>query len=274
MRSRAGAGVRGLGERFPAVEEEEMEESGRLQALREQGAYTLELRDPIKRKALEEASGKIAAASESIRRMDGHPQLLAELGVPPEKAALLDHHLSMIVEASVEAEASMGQLLEARQAYEKAAKEFMGSDAYKQYQEFELGLKSRRELEKIREFTANNQLTLDDQAADQLSAIVKEFEGYTVKSWNGPFDGMPEIAVGYEQVTAGLRKDAARIEEASVAMQNAALERGFSPGFVRTLESYYDNQLQQIEAAQVGLKYAIENGPPKMLGQRASRTEP
>lgn len=225
---------------FP-VSAEDIEASKAIQSLQSQGKYMLRFEDPIAKKFNEFQRNRMtAAASEKIRQQYG--PLVSSFAISPERHENILEHLSKIFSASLEAESAIAQLTLARNDYDKTLRETLSAEEYNQFREFEESKPAKRELELITEFLSARQMQLPASDIGVLTRFIRDERATTERFFHGPYNGLPEMAFGEENVSVALSRDADRIEKAAAAMLARAIEAGLSAETVAMLQTYYSSQ--------------------------------
>ncbi len=68
----------------------------------------------------------------------------------------------------------------------------------------------------------------------------------TEERLHGPFDSLPRVAVGNEQIIARYQEQLAQLENNASRLLNTLAESEVDPGLQQKLRQYYDTKLQNI----------------------------
>jgi len=225
----------------------DLEENERLIRLREEGEYVLTMDDPLTRRLLESNWVTRAQQSALRRSTDGHPEMYQRLGLTEEQADKFDRHLSQIEKAAVQAEAAITQLLEARDELGNRMDSLLSAEQKEEYRKFEESLGTKRDLEALSGFLKERQVSLSEQDMASISEVLVASSGGTFRKWGGPFDELPDPAVGAGAVAAKLSTEAAGIAAGRERVIASARERGLSQDALTYLDQYLGWRQQSLE---------------------------
>ena len=224
-------------------------ESSRLQKLRAEGEFVLESEDPLSRKLMEKDWEEFVNRGAERRNAAGGSNLLIGLGLKPEQVGRLDRHLSKIQKASLEASAATIQLLTARDEYSKRTREMLSKEDYGKYREFEEARHGRDEMDRLGEFLRQTQLPpLPGELAANLALEISRAQAYTEMSWHGPFDGLPQVGVGYDQVLRITESNLTRMRRGWESLQSTLDPNEFPDGTWQAIQGYFEQRIQTKQA--------------------------
>lgn len=226
---------------------EEYEDHLRIQKARRSGEFFLRFDDPVERRSYQSVVKSLVDQDEAQRRAGSHSKVFLEAGVPAEKVDSLHGHLSKIMKASLEAEGSIKQLLSARVEYDRRVRELMSEDGYSRYKEFEGSRAAERELQGLSDFLSRSRLTIDEPTSGLLRELIVDSATISAKTWHGPYDGLPEVAVGHEHVTENLKNEIARRRDAIESLEAGLGSIGISDEVRGLVRSYYSEKLAALE---------------------------
>ncbi|HEX7860793.1 MAG TPA: hypothetical protein VF773_10730 [Verrucomicrobiae bacterium] len=251
------------------ITEEDITATMALSEREKGGEYILDLERSVDRKAtraaIEEMVFRTSSNNSPILR-----HTFAELGLPAEFAEQLETHRDKIMQASLQAELEIKQVQSARQEYEKRLRSVLSEEDYSKYLDFERRLPSSDEMEKIREFASNAGLALDYQAEETLTQLIGDAEAYTLVSWHGPFDGLPDPRTGDEAVTQQMHEQKESITATSNVLLQNTKRAGISSEVQDMLAAYYQEQVRERERVIEALKKSPSSTRPRTKLVRAS----
>lgn len=234
---------------LPPDEMQAVLESARLMELRTAGEFVLELEDPLARRLVQKDWDEIANEGAERRNAEGVSNFMASLGMTPEQVARLDRHLTKIQKASLEASTATIQLLTARDEYDKRLRASLSKEDYAAYRAFEENRHGRHELDRLRGFLDQSQLPpMADPLAETLAREITRSQAYTETSWYGPFDGLPQVGVGYEHVLQITESNLARMRQGWETLQSSLDPNTFPPGTWQAVQEYFEQRIQAKQA--------------------------
>jgi hypothetical protein len=214
-------------------------------ALNEQskkGEYILEFERPTDRKIMEKGIQNFARELAS----NNTPALRAEFakfGISEEKQKLLERHVEKIAYASLQAEEAIQQVLFARVQYDQRIRATLTDEQYAEYRQFENRKPTEREYSLFEEYAKNNNFSIDGANKERVLGLIEATHGYTQFLWHGPYDGLPQVAVGNEMVMAQMQGQLADLEESVSSMQAFARDGSLPSNYLRLLQNYYTGEL-------------------------------
>lgn len=259
-------GQRANGQVPPGVTQEDLDRHREIEERRAKGEYVLDLEDPLRRKAHIEAWQELIEETAARRATDGREALLSALGLPPQASAALDQHLSKIQEASLEAEAVIKQFQRAQLEYDKRVRTLLGEDGYARYREFEGSLSAQREVNRIAEFLGQRQVRLSDGDIEVLKGAVQATGAFAYGGSGGPYDPLPNPAVGDALVSQKIRSDILRISRSGEAVvQKLSSEKNLGSEALSVLPDYYLNRVTEKQDSLDDIQRWQERGTLVML---------
>ena len=224
-----------------------------LKVRRSKGEYVNQFEDPINRRMLKESIEKGVQILSAMNRTNLAP-LFAQMGLSDERGELLQAHLSKINEAAMEVQSMHLQLQAARADYDKRVRSMLSPEDYEQYKLFEASGPARREYEHIQRFAERQNIRIPEDEREKLLGIIRQAEAYPKLSYLGPYDGMPVVAVGKENVLKNAETLLAQVSEGANRALRLAVEQGLSETNRDLLFKYYDqdvqNRIKEIEMIQ------------------------
>jgi hypothetical protein len=169
------------------------------------------------------------------------------MGIAPEVVDTLTNHLAKIHKASIQSEAAIQQVMEARSAYLKKLQAIVPSEKLSEYQRDEELRTARHEVESIQGFLSNmNGDRLDSASEEILKNLIFQNTAYSEKlAPHGPFDDLPEIRMGDEAVLQGLEDDVASLARKSAKVLDEASRAGFGNEQIKMLERYFAGRAEE-----------------------------
>jgi hypothetical protein len=240
------------------VTEQDIELSLKMNERSSNGEYILSFERPTDRKFMQ-ASVDDLVARMSSNNAPAINQLFSNLGLPKDTGERFRFHQTKIQQASLQAEMAIQQLLEARKDYDERIRATLSEEQYARYLDFETSRSAEREYKELENYTARMGVSMDSRYKDQVQGLIRQSQAYTDRSWHGPYDGLPEPAIGTEMVANQLQQQIAEISKASSSLKAKALDGGLPGDFVETLEAYYSNR---IEGKKRVLDRVLNSEPP------------
>ncbi len=169
----------------------------------------------------------------------GLTRLFRQLGLDDHKAQTLERHRTKIGLASLQAESAIQQVLAARQDYDQHVRAVLNEKTYKAYRDFEERRAGLHEYGLIEPYAVRMGFRVDPELRNKVVDVVMAVHGYTEEFWHGPYDGLPQVAIGHEAVASKHREEALRIARAAERIPEAANVVALPKAYVSLLESYY-----------------------------------
>lgn len=188
------------------------------------------------------------AAQQAQTRAAEDERMFAELGLTTADCEDLKLRLAKIYKASLQAGIAMQQLLIARKDYDIRLHELFPDQRYDRYREYELSRKSSGEVSRFRAFLEQQHLTLDSASEVTIARLIRELRTYTQHSWHGPFDGLPQVAVGNDEVVAQLESRTEDLARNGSALLNRAANLGISDSLLTALNDYFSAHINENRA--------------------------
>lgn len=183
------------------VTDDDLRKTSELNDLMERGQYILQFERPLSRKALHATINELASEI-AQDRIPATTTWLESKGMDDTLVKHASNHLHSIYKASLEAEGALQQLLSARNAYDARMRQWLTPDQYADYRHFEANEPARRELSKYSDFLRDTVAVADLGPVDPRVAEVLQAAGaFTEEFWHGPYDGLPNITVGFDATT-------------------------------------------------------------------------
>jgi hypothetical protein len=160
-------------------------------------------------------------------------------------------HVSKINAASMEAEASLSQLLKARWDYDERVRSLLSQTDYESYKQFEASGPARAEFENIHRFAEQQGNVIPEHEREDLLSIIQQSEAYPKLSYLGPYGRLPIVAVGKDNVLRNAEELLADVVNGANRALQLADEGGLSEESMNLLFNYYSqdaqNRFEEIE---------------------------
>jgi hypothetical protein len=226
-----------------AVTREDLRRVEEMEKRRAQGEYILQNERPTTRRFLDHDFGEIVAQAAADRATE-YDQLFAETGVAPEAAEPLKTHLAKIHRASLEATVAIQQILQARHDYDERLRSTMSEENYQRYRQVEEAKPAQREYQELQKFAAQQNNPLDPDHEQALLGLLQAAQAYTMVSYHGPFDDLPQPIIGAEAIP-GEERRIAEITDRFSQLLELSSQAGIPDGYRNLLENYYTGKIQQ-----------------------------
>jgi hypothetical protein len=227
-----------------AVTDEDKGLLDQLEERRTRGEYVNELEDPIRRRSMKESITKGAEMLAPANRTNLAP-LFAQFGMDPDKTELLLQHVSKINEAAIEVGQTIQQLEKARSDYDKKIRSLLSPDDYNQYKQHEAAGAAREEFEKLSHFALEKGRIPPQDEREKIIAILQAAEAYPQQSYLGPYDGLPNFAVGREHVLGLLERQLAEVNDGGNQALQLLSEGGFPEEITKLVSDYYTEEIRK-----------------------------
>lgn len=226
---------------------EEVEDDGSLENLvarRTRGEYINLFDDPANRNKLRENIVRGVALLEAKNRSTLIP-LFNAMGIPDTESSRLIAHVSEINEAALEAQAMTTQLLAARDAYDEKIKTLLSPADYERYKEFEEGAPARAAVEELRKYADKDGKVIDTAELETIGNVIKDAKAYERIAYLGPYDGMPVVAVGKDNVLRNAEERLAELHDGANRALRIAAERGLSMQSIDLMFNYFERNVRE-----------------------------
>lgn len=235
----------------------DLERVTEMEKQRAKGEYILQNERPTTKKFLDHDFGEIVSQAAAARAPE-YDQLFAQLGVGPEVAEQLKTHLAKIHRASLEVNVAIQQIQQARYDYEQRVRSTMSEENYLAYRQVEESKPAHREYQKFQNFLTQQNVAVDPKHEQALVALIQTTQAYTSKSWNGPFDGLPQPTVlAAEKVIPAEEQNLAQTSGQVRQLLDLSPQAGLPEQYRNLLESYYAENLQKVREFIEGLRAKI-----------------
>ena len=220
---------------------------------KKKGMYMLAYENPDSRASAAASRSNLVTQAESQIEAAYTP-LLSALGVAQPKVDRIEHHAAKILEAKLEANAIMGQLLQAQLSYDQEVKQSMSAEAYVEYRKYEEFSPGRDEFQRL-----TNTLGVNPADKEMIIRTMQELGTFS-PSMGGPYQDALMPVADTEMVLRGRteKRDALKAAVESVSKNSALSEEAR-----RLLLIYYKKELN---AAEVSLDRVIAPKPPIRSG--------
>jgi hypothetical protein len=212
-----------------------------LNARKEAGEYVLASEHPFSRRASQQLIERaVSQARPAV--LSEYQRAFSELGMDEKTGSHLALHAAKIQQASVEAEIAIAQLQQARGTYEQRLNSVLSEDDMKRYRKYEDSKPSVREFEALQKYVASQKLDpLEPSWQDPLTTLIQGSQAYSIRSWDGPLDGLPQPTFGEKMVTSQIEDDLRRIADAKVDIIRKAASSGVPEQYRKLLDDYYSH---------------------------------
>jgi len=230
------------------ITEEDLKVACELNERSRGGEYILAFERPTDRKF------RAACIDDLVERMSSNsaPKLdviLDRLAVRDDAKRQLEFHQKKIQKASLEAEMALEQLSEARLEYDQRARATMDDTQYGKYRDYEGSQSAVREYNKIEEFQAAKGAELSSTDKETTIALIRDLQAYTESYTHGPYDSLPDIAIGTDAVVNKLTRELTQLTEATAHLQERGVAYGIPDGQSAVLNNYYSEQIARKQSA-------------------------
>jgi hypothetical protein len=221
------------------VTEEDMALTRELTERRENGEFVLKSEIPLFRKLQDYDLRTIATASSSSNATE-YGQVFTSLGIDPGLGGQLQTHSGKIHLASLEAETAISQLLHARQSYDSRMRDLLSGEDYERYRRYEELKPVQDEAQRIREFFVETHgLNVDQQFEQTLIELISVAGVAENAYWHGPYDPLPQVRMGKQEVTAWASEEFRRVIEGAEVIAEQARAAGLPEEYQDLLAQYY-----------------------------------
>lgn len=214
----------------------------------EAGEYILRYERPTTQKFLKHDVQQITAHA-AAEQFDAKNQLFAKLGIPTDISDQLMTHAMKIHKASLEAELATQQLMKARLDYDQRVRSALDPGKYDAYRQYEASQAANREFRKVQEFAAEKEVRFDAQSESAVVAAIQELGAYTEISWHGPYDGLPLVVMGKDNVIADIEAKSQELTGRIRVLSDQEGKNGLAPQHHQLLREYYAGRLSNYERA-------------------------
>ncbi len=249
---------------------EEIDLTTDLLERRKKGEYLLEQELPASRKFMEQRQKQIVEET-AKRNTREYSQVFSELGLNPEVSAQLQTHVSKIQKASLDVSAAQSQVLWARDAYDKKLRSLLTDEGYSSYRAYEASKPAVREYSVLQEYAQQQNFTVDPAYEQRLANLIEQTQAFTFKSYQGPFDRLPEVGVGKEMVTVQLQQDIADFTERKARIVQVAAEQGLPEEYRKLIDSYFTERINETKRSIQGMDNP--SGPPQAVKDWMKKSE-
>ncbi|SPE60133.1 hypothetical protein SBV1_370117 [Verrucomicrobia bacterium] len=233
----------GGGEPFE-ITDEDGRLSRELTARQRKGEYIARFDDPVAYKRQKQAIAKGVQMLAASNRKNLAP-VFARVGLSDQVSEQLQAHVSKINDAAMQAEAALMQLETARVDYDSRVQSLLSPADYVLYKQYEAAGPARQQFERLERFAWQEGRTMVGGERGSLVAIIREAEAYPKESYLGPYDGLPVVAVGKENVLRNAKHQLAEVDEGANRAVRLAAERGLSKRSIGLLRDYYARDIQK-----------------------------
>ncbi|MCF7763565.1 MAG: hypothetical protein K9N62_07810 [Verrucomicrobia bacterium] len=173
-------------------------------------------------------------------------EVFERLGLSEKSSKQFQKHLGKIISASMEADTAIQQLLSARKAYDNRLQSELGPEEYRVYREFEESKRAGAEVQRLQDYVQSTfGDSIDPNHSGTIADLIRESEAYTGDSWNGPYDGLPEPAVGKHDIIERLENMINQIGDRAQIIAGRAAEAGVSQEGINLTYAYYTKVLDE-----------------------------
>jgi len=217
-----------------------------IESRTKKGWPILQFEAPFSRKFAAKVVEDAAAAAAGANQAE-YDAFFANFGLSADTSARFQAHIKNIHRASREYELLQQQILLAQYHFDRDVRETLGPDQYAEYRDFEKGKLAAQELDRIESYFAKKSAdSLDSMTRQTLQQLVKEHDAYTEEALHGPFDPLPRVAVGKEQITAKLTGRSDDIRDRFGKLSEAAGSMGLPLPVQNLLQEYAAAKFEEL----------------------------
>ena len=198
--------------------------------------------------------------------------LFSELGLNTTNSQQLQAKLRDIRLGSMLAEEAMSAVMEQRLNYQGMVDSLMSPDARLRYEELEKTKPAVREFKKIASYFTNQlgrtSATLDSQQLTKLIAETKAITGFTSE---GPYDGLPQTAVGPVAVSQHLERKMSELVSNANSLIQRLNESGSGAQELEGIAAYYQGVLEKLQQQKDGADRLVGMSPDQIREDARNR---
>jgi hypothetical protein len=226
-----------------------------LDQRRARGEFILKNERPLMRRSQERHFALIAARAFTNNAAE-YARVFGEFGISSDISTELQLHLSKIERASVEAENSITQVLDARLRYDQRIRSLLSQDGYARYREYEELKPAFHEVGNIQLFLRKcNGIPLRADSELSLARLLTQAKLIENSWWHGPYSPLPQPRLGWEQVIARAEMQFEQVTECANIVAKRISELGLTPEQEGCVAGYYREKLRQKQMAVEELKH-------------------
>lgn len=247
------------------VTDVDVTETLNVQRRQKDGEFILSNESPFLRKVRLYHYKKMAE-SELTNNSANYSQKFSQLGIDPEKSGHLQAHLAKIHQASLEAEESIAQLLDARMKYDEQVRALMGPEQYSNYRQYEESKPAREESEHINKALTSQKLALDGAGLQAIAAVVHASGAAPSGRWHGPYDDLPDVRMGADETKGWMIDEIGRLKDGYAQLQRLLPSTPLSGEQQAAVLKYFEHGISRRETALAelenpGLRQLKANNP-------------
>lgn len=205
----------------------------------------------------------------AAERAPKYDQFFSELGLATNQAQTLKSQLSKIFGASLECEMATGELMTERLRFQEMLHTLLNQSQQAQYEAYEKSKPAVREFESFQDFLAKTgKPTVDSTNAKRIIGLVLETKAFTSKTWDGPFDGLPQPTRGTAMTMAKFEAELEELAALAGKIQKRAEETGLPEVYKASLQQYYQEKMQERSNIIAKLRMPPSKQPdPKIMAE-------
>jgi hypothetical protein len=237
----------------------DIETTRALQRRQRAGEFILRNEPPLMRRSQEWNFATLASKA-LTNNAARYNSLFSELGISPEVSRDLQVHLSRIYRASLEAQSSTIQLLDARSRYDQRMRTLLGGEKYSRYREIEKLRPAEEEVQNIQAFVVRSNCSRLDRSRElALARLIVEANLVDDGSRHGPYSPLPKPTVGLDQAITSEEDEFARLTQGTKKLVDRIGDAGLDAEQRACITAYYGQKLasKRMEIASLNDRYAL-----------------
>lgn len=157
----------------------------------------------------------------------------------------LQGHMAKIHQASLEAEEAIAQVLDARSQYDQRVRVLLSEGDYTRYRQYEASKPAQRELENIQKYlSTEKRVAIEAGYAQTLARAIQEANAADNEQWHGPYDSLPQVRVGRDQVLDWAQRRVLQASESGNRVLEQMAAAGCPEEQLKYLGEYFATRLQ------------------------------
>jgi hypothetical protein len=249
------------------VTAEDVAATRELERQRKEGKFILKNERPLFKK-LQNHDFKMISVATAAEKAQEYARTFFDLGIDVKTATELQDHLAKIHQASLEAETSIDQAVDARKKYDERLRSLLTDEAYAEYIQYELAKPARSELERIKDFASQRTVPIEATGEERIVRVLLDTGVVYGGMSDGPYGLLPNIPMNTEeallQTEQELRALVASANEANIRL---AGEPAISESDRQTIADYLSDKVNKKQALMDSLKNPHPRPAPRRLSK-------
>ena len=199
-----------------------------------------------KQRAMERQAAAVSnyVARVGAERSEEYSRLFQSFGLSTSQAEAAKAGLEAINRAARSASQQVGELNRERIRFANQLKAQMSEEAYGAYRAFEESRSAANEMSMLDEYSRNQRgQTLESSVRELVASLILETKAYTSKSFDGPFDGIPEVWTGDEMIIPNLRRWIDDQVDQANGVLRQAIASGVSTNDAQLVADYFTSRI-------------------------------